>query len=89
MRSIFTEVMSQLGKKILSGSFNLTTISFPIKAMIPASLLERFGASTMHFSYYLPIAAESKDNLERLKWVITSTIGSYMRNIQFYKPVSY
>lgn len=88
MRSLFTELVGQVGKKILTGNFNLTTISFPIKTMIPASILERFAASTMHFSYYLPIAAEKTDKLERFKWVITSTISSYMRNTQLFKPVS-
>jgi len=32
--------MKEIGKKILSGNFNLTKVSFPIKAMISKSNLE-------------------------------------------------
>lgn len=34
-RSVGKEMIKQIGKKILSGSFNLTKVSFPIRVMIP------------------------------------------------------
>ena len=40
IRSVGSEILKDCGKKIFNGSFNLTTISFPIKAMIPKSSLE-------------------------------------------------
>jgi hypothetical protein len=40
MRSAAKEIIKAVGKKILSGSFNLTTVSFPIKCMCPRSMLE-------------------------------------------------
>jgi hypothetical protein len=39
-RSAGKEILKSVGKKILSGKFNLTTISFPIKCMCPASIME-------------------------------------------------
>lgn len=35
LRSAGKEILKAVGKKILSGKFNLTTISFPIKCMCP------------------------------------------------------
>jgi hypothetical protein len=40
MRNVATQMIRDLGKKLLSGTLNLTTVSFPIKAMIPRSALE-------------------------------------------------
>lgn len=40
LRSLGKEVIKEIGRKILSGNFNLTTVTFPIKAMVPKSTLE-------------------------------------------------
>lgn len=40
LRSAGKEILKTVGKKILSGKFNLTTISFPIKCMCPLTMLE-------------------------------------------------
>ena len=39
-RSVAKEIVKDVGRKLLSGNFNLTKVSFPIKAMIPKSVLE-------------------------------------------------
>lgn len=39
-RSVGKEMIKQIGKKILSGSLNLTKVSFPIRVMIPKTALE-------------------------------------------------
>jgi hypothetical protein len=49
MRGIGKEMVKAIGKKILSGSLNLTKISFPIKSMIPKTVLE----TAMHISILL------------------------------------
>ena len=51
IRSIGKELIKEIGRKIISGSFNLTTISFPIKSMIPKSALETiFQGSNIIFN---------------------------------------
>lgn len=51
IRSVGKELMKEIGRKIISGSFNLTTISFPIKSMIPKSALETiFQGGNFFFS---------------------------------------
>lgn len=51
IRSLGKEIIKEIGRKIISGSFNLTTISFPIKCMIPKSALETIfqGSNIMIF----------------------------------------
>lgn len=44
-RHIAREIIGIVGKKILSGNFNLSTVSFPIKAMIGESALEKYSYS--------------------------------------------
>ena len=39
-RSAGKEVIKMIGKKILSGSLNLTKVSFPIRVMVPKTALE-------------------------------------------------
>jgi len=43
LRSVATEVVKIVGKKIISGDFNLTIISFPIKFMRPISVLHTYA----------------------------------------------
>jgi hypothetical protein len=46
--------VKQIGKKILTGSLNLTKVSFPIKAMIPKTALETsIHAGTKYFKSFL------------------------------------
>lgn len=103
IRSIGKELIKEIGRKIISGSFNLTTISFPIKAMIPKSALENiFQGSNIFkcflfiyilfflacfFPIYVNRACMIKDPLERLKLVITSSIASFYLTNSFGKPV--
>ena len=39
IRSAGTDIIKEIGKKIITGDFNLTTISFPIRVMIPYTIL--------------------------------------------------
>ena len=50
-------MLKELGRKILSGDFNLTKIPFPIKAMIPKSALVKALESTCFFPLYINKAA--------------------------------
>ena len=89
LRSAGTEILKTVGKKIMSGNFNLTAISFPIKCMSPKSLLQRVPDIQKCFSFYLNYAASLKnDPVERLKAVIASTIAFLWKNHSFDKPLN-
>jgi hypothetical protein len=89
LRSVGYEVIKQIGKKILSGDLNLTTISFPIKVMLPLSVLQLFSLSVFAFPVYINLAAEQTDALERFKLYITATIACFHNSLYFLKPVTY
>ena len=77
LRSLGKEIIKEIGKKILSGNFNLTTITFPIKAMVAKSTLEMIAYATVYYPLYLNQALKTKDPLKRFKYFIAATM-SYM-----------
>ncbi|EAS07563.1 oxysterol-binding protein (macronuclear) [Tetrahymena thermophila SB210] len=88
LRSVAKEVIKQIGRKLISGDFNLTTISFPIRAMIPKSQLECQLYSTCYYPLFMNLASQSNDPLERMKLSITASISSFPIANQFYKPLN-
>mmetsp|Transcript_19441 Transcript_19441/g.14108 ORF Transcript_19441/g.14108 Transcript_19441/m.14108 type:complete len:171 (+) Transcript_19441:1528-2040(+) len=88
MRSAGKEILKEAGKKILSGKFNLTTISFPIKCMCPKSMLEVQSTIAGVFIFYLHAAAQVSDPLERFKLVMAGSIATIFPTHQFEKPLN-
>lgn len=88
MRSVGKYVIKEVGKKILTGDLNLTEISFPVKAMIAKSALERTFHSAIFFPLYVNRAFYVHNKIERFKMVITATIASFYVNCSFYKPLN-
>lgn len=88
MRAVGKYVMAQIGKKILSGDMNLTRISFPIRAMVARSGLERNLASAAFFPLYVGRACREQSRLERLKLVVAACIATFHVNLSFAKPLN-
>lgn len=88
MRSSGYDIIKQIGKKIITGDFNLTTISFPIRVMLPMSILQSIGKSIFQFPIYLNLAANQIDPLERFKLLITGTISCFHANSDILKPLN-
>lgn len=74
-RSAGKEILKSVGKKILSGKFNLTTISFPIKCMCPKSMLEIMATIVGVHSFYMNAAAYTKDPVERMKYIMACSVA--------------
>jgi hypothetical protein len=87
IRSTGYDIIKQIGKKILSGDFNLTTISFPIKVMIPLTILQTIANSIFQFPFYLNIANDRADPLEKFKFYIVATLTCFHSSSHFLKPV--
>ena len=87
LRGVGWDLIKQVGKKIISGDFNLTTISMPIKVMMPFTILQTIAQSIFQFPYYLNIANLYPDPLEKMKFLITATISCYHKSSNFKKPV--
>ena len=88
MRSTGYDILKQIGKKIITGDFNLTTISFPIKVMLPFTILQGIARSVIQFPIYLNMAANHIDPLERLKFVIVATVSGFHLSSHVLKPLN-
>lgn len=87
IRSSATDIIKQVGRKILSGDFNLTTISFPIRVMIPLTILQSIARSFFQLPYYMHIC-QNLDVVERFKYVITAAISPFFCSCFFLKPLN-
>ncbi|CAG9320769.1 KES1_4 [Blepharisma stoltei] len=88
LRSAGKEMIKIMGKKLLKGDFNLTTISFPIKCMQPNSALQMIMRSMALSPLYLIKAAMATNPVERMKLVVASNIANFMYTITFLKPLN-
>lgn len=87
IRESGSEILKTMGRKILSGDFNLTTISFPIKCMDTKTVLHNMINAMLMDSLYINRAALLKDPVERLKLVVISKISCFIHTCTFMKPV--
>jgi hypothetical protein len=88
IRSVGTEILKQLGKKLLSGNFNLTQISFPIRCMQASTALQNTLNTFMMVPFYITRAVAMNDPVERLKLVMISTLSSFVHTSTFEKPLN-
>ncbi len=88
LRGVGWDLIKQVGKKLISGDFNLTTVSMPIKVMIPMTILQTVAISIFNFPYFLSIANFYPDPVEKMKFVITACISCFHKSSHFRKPVS-
>lgn len=77
-RSAVIDIMKSLGRKLLSGKFDLLNISLPVKIFEPRSYLQKL-CDPLVFPYMMEKAAAAKEPEERLKWVVTFFIAGYHR----------
>lgn len=77
-----------VGRKILSGDFNLTRISFPIRCMAPQTLLMTMLGYATTMPVYLNRAANTSDPVERMKLLMASNFSWLFYNSIFVKPLN-
>ena len=88
IRGIGWDLIKQIGKKIISGDFNLTTVTIPIKVMVPISILQHVCNGHFNFPLYLNIASTLTDDVERMKYVIVATISNWYKSSVILKPLN-
>jgi len=88
IRESGSEILKSMGRKILSGDFNLTTISFPIKCMEDKTVLHNTIKAMLMDSLYINRAALLKDPVERLRLVVISKISCFIHTCTFLKPMN-
>mmetsp|Transcript_34336 Transcript_34336/g.35628 ORF Transcript_34336/g.35628 Transcript_34336/m.35628 type:complete len:421 (+) Transcript_34336:44-1306(+) len=87
IRSSATYLIGQIGRKVLSGDFNLTTISFPIRVMIPLTILQSIARSLFQFPYYCELAKDL-DVIEKMKFAIVAYLSSFYCSTFCLKPMN-
>lgn len=88
LRSAVKGVIAQVGRSILSGQFNLATISFPIWCMAPKSILQQIAVVPSSISYHLMAAAYARDPVERMKHVMITNISYLYPSHNWGKPLN-
>ena len=88
LRGIGWDLVKQIGKKILSGDFNFTTVSIPIKVMVPISILQHICNGHFNYPLYMNLAYESNDPLQQMKYTIVACFSSWYKSNVFLKPLN-
>ena len=87
-RSAATEIVKMVGKKLFSGSSDLTKISFPIKCMTSISTLELMPTLQSTMNVLINRAAMETDPVERMKLTIAHNISFFYKEKIFEKPLN-
>lgn len=88
LRSAGKEAIYRIGKQLLSGKLNLTTVAFPIKCAADYSMLQALAGMARVNPYIMNAAAMTEDPLERIKLLITAAISHMEPCNTFEKPLN-
>ena len=87
-RKAAKSIISQIGRSVFSGTFNLGSVSFPIDCMSHKSMLYLIGVQALHAPLYLTKAHFTTDPIERMKYVIVTSL-SFVHPIHIWdKPLN-
>jgi len=88
-RSVISEMIKQVGRKVMNGEFDLTRISFPIRCMTNESALIIIARNFSTIPFYFSKASKLKDDpVERMKMIICADISCTIYNKSFEKPLN-
>jgi hypothetical protein len=87
-RSAGKDLIKQVGKQIITGKFNLTTVSLPIRVMDHKSVVEVVASLACVGPAYLNAAALAKDPVERMKYVMIASIAFIGNSHHWDKPLN-
>ena len=88
LRAVGKELIKSIGKKVLQGNFNLTTVSFPIRCMMANTSLHNTMKSVSLGPIFFTRAALVTHPIERLKFIVIGTLSTYQATSAFLKPVN-
>lgn len=87
-RNAAKDIVKQLGRTIFSGKFNIGSVSFPINCMSDKSILYLIGSMAIHSPIYMTRAALATDPIERMKYVLTTSLSFLHPCHVFDKPLN-
>ena len=74
-RAAFKDLISQIGRQLITGKFNLTRTSFPIKCMSKDSIVQVIASIAGPCAVHFNAAASANDPIQRMKHVITGSFA--------------
>lgn len=77
-KSAVVDIMKSLGKKLITGKFDLLKVSLPVKIFEPRSYLQKL-CDPLAFPAIIQKAAMATSPEERLKWVVAYFVAGYHR----------
>lgn len=77
-KSAVVDIMKSLGKKLITGKFDLLKISLPVKIFEPRSYLQKL-CDPLAFPDIIQNAVGATSAEERLKWVVAYFVAGYHR----------
>ena len=87
-RTAFKYLIAEIGRKLITGKFNLTETSFPIKCMSQDSILQVIASVTGPMSFWLNSAVRASDPVERMKFTIVASLAYYYPCHTWDKPLN-
>ena len=87
-RSAGKDLIKQVGKQIITGKFNLTTVSLPIRVMDHKSVVELVASIACVGPAFLNAAALARDPVERMKYVMVASVAFIWPTHSFDKPLN-
>jgi hypothetical protein len=87
-RSAGKDLIKQVGKQIITGKFNLTTVSLPIRVMDHKTVVELVASIACLGPAYLNAAALAEDPVERMKYVMLCSVAFIGNCHSFDKPLN-
>jgi hypothetical protein len=87
-RSAGKDLIKMVGKQLITGKFNLTTVSLPIRVMDHKTVVEIVAQIGCVGPAYLNAAALSKDPVERMKYIMLASIAYIGNTHTFDKPLN-
>ncbi len=87
-RQAFKDIVKQLGRSIFSGKFNMGSVSFPISCMSHISILYLIGTMSIHSPIYMTRAATTTCPIERMKYVVVTSLSFLQPCHVFDKPLN-
>jgi hypothetical protein len=87
-RSAGKDLIKQVGKQIITGKFNLTTVSLPIRVMDHKTVVEVVASVASIAPTFLNAAALATDPVERMKYVMVASVAFIGPAHTFDKPLN-
>ena len=84
-KGVISDILKKFTTKIVEGK-SVVGISAPVRIFEARSHMERLIDCLQFFPYYMNLAANTTDTVERIKYVLTSVFASCYHNLSQWKP---